>query len=434
MRKNLNKLRQDRAEKAKAGKTKETAINALLEKTTLTDAEQAQLTALEAEADAIEADVSALDQEIAAEEKRAHRAQLFGSTAIPARSIVVNEPNPETTNGFKSLAEFAVSVRNFQVSGMNDARLTAAASNFHQNGGGAGEGILVPSQFREDIWSLVFDDNDLLGACNPEPTSGNSIGIAKDETTPWGASGVQAYWRSEGTQMLASKAAVTPAMLVLHELYAFVLATQEVLDDAPRLQNRITVQAARAIRWKAFEGVMFGDGNGKPLGFMNSDAKVIQAKEGGQAADTITVPNILKMYSRILRTGGRPMWLGNSDTLPQLGQLTIGNVPAWLPVNGALQGAPDGGVLLGRQLVFNEHCATLGDLGDLVAVDLSGYALATKVGGGLDFAASIHLFFDQNISAFRWIFRVGGQPYLSKPVAPAKGNNTKSHFIALEAR
>ncbi|WP_252721013.1 phage major capsid protein, partial [Acinetobacter baumannii] len=74
--------------------------------------------------------------------------------------------------------------------------------------------------------------------------------------------------------MIASKAAVTPTLLQLHELYAFVLATQEVLDDAPRLQNSITVQAANAIRWKAFEAVVTGDGNGKPQGFMNSTALV----------------------------------------------------------------------------------------------------------------------------------------------------------------
>ncbi len=234
--------------------------------------------------------------------------------------------------------------------------------------------------------------------------------------------------------MMASKAAVTPTMLQLHELYAFVLATQEVLDDAPRLQNRITVQAANAIRWKAFEAVVTGDGNGKPQGFMNSPALVTVNKEAGQAADTINVANVLKMYSRLLRMGGKPMWLANSDTLPQLGQLTIGNVPAWLPLNQPLQGAPDGGMFLGRPLIFNEHSASLGDLGDLTAVDLSGYALATKAGGGLDFAASIHLFFDYNISAFRWIFRLGGQPYLSKPVQPAKGTASKSHFVALEAR
>lgn len=436
MKKDLKKLRQARADKAKAGKTKLEALNALHAKDTLTDAETAQVTTLEAEVDQLETEVSELDKEIAAEEKKARRATLFSSAAVggPARETVVNDLNPERTGGFHNLAEFAVSVRNFQVNGTMDPRLGAAPTGFQQNQGSSGEGILVPTEFREQIWSLVFDDGNLLGFCNPEPTQGNTVGIAKDETTPWGASGVQAYWRSEGTQMIASKAAVTPTMLQLHELYAFVLATQEVLDDAPRLQNRITVQAANAIRWKAFEAVVTGDGNGKPLGFMNSPALVTVAKEGGQAADTINVANVLKMYSRLLRMGGRPLWLANSDTLPQLGQLTIGNVPAWLPLNQPLQGAPDGGVFLGRPLMFNEHNATLGDLGDIVAVDLSGYALATKAGGGVDFAASIHLFFDYNISAFRWIFRLGGQPYLSKPVNPAKGAATKSHFVALEAR
>lgn len=436
MKKDLKKLRQARADKAKAGKTKLDAINVLTDKETLTEAETTQLASLEAEVDQIEQDVKALDAEIAAEEAKVRRATLFGTTVLggPARATFVNDLNPERTGGFHNLAEFAVSVRNFQVNGVHDPRLGAAPTGFQQNQGSSGEGILVPTEFREQIWALVFDDGNLLGFCNPEPTNGNTVGIAKDETTPWGAAGVQAFWRSEGTQMIASKAAVTPTMLQLHELYAFVLATQEVLDDAPRLQNRITVQAANAIRWKAFEAVVTGDGNGKPQGFMNSTALVTVPKEGGQAADTITVPNVLKMYSRLLRMGGRPMWLANSDTLPQLGQLTIGNVPAWLPLNQPLQGAPDGGVFLGRPLIFNEHSATLGDLGDITAVDLSGYALATKAGGGVDFAASIHLFFDYNISAFRWIFRLGGQPYLSKPVAPAKGAATKSHFVALEAR
>jgi HK97 family phage major capsid protein len=71
-------------------------------------------------------------------------------------------------------------------------------------------------------------------------------------------------------QMIGSKAAITGTQLQLHELYAFVTATNELLDDAPRLQNRITVQAARAIKWKASDAVVSGDGNGKPLGFMNA--------------------------------------------------------------------------------------------------------------------------------------------------------------------
>ncbi|MDI2110469.1 MULTISPECIES: phage major capsid protein [Bradyrhizobium] len=437
MKVDIKQLRQARATKAKDGKTALEQLNALQGKANLTEAETAQVAELETKVDAVEAEVAELDKQIAAEEKKLRRTALFGSsTALggPALATVVNDINPERTGGFRSVAEFAVSVRTAMTGGGLDPRLGAAPTNFQQNQGGSGEGFLVPTEYREQIWALVFDDQNLLGFCNPEPTQGNSIAIAKDETTPWGASGVQARWRSEGTQMIADKAAMTGEIVQLHELYAFVLASQEVLDDAPRLQNRIFNQAANAIRWKAFEAVMTGDGKGKPLGFMNAPALVTVAKEGGQAADTITVPNVLKMYSRLLRMGGRPMWLGNSDILPQIGQLTIGNVPAWLPLNQPLAGAPDGGVFLGRPLIFNEHSATLGDLGDLTCVDLSGYALATKSGGGIDFAASIHLFFDYNLAAFRWIFRMGGQPYLSAPVQPAKGVNTKSHFVALEAR
>src|SRR5262249_39913074 len=148
-----------------------------------------------------------------------------------ALATVVNDRDPARTAGFASLPEFAISVRNL-AAGIVDPRLTAAATGFQQNQGASGEGVLVPLEWREAIWALVFDDNDLLGFCNPEPTQGNAVGIIKDETTPWGAAGVQAAWRAEGTQMLASKAAMTPTLMQLHELFAFVLATQEILDDA----------------------------------------------------------------------------------------------------------------------------------------------------------------------------------------------------------
>src|SRR5262245_43004322 len=171
--KDLKKLRQARAERAAAGKTKLAALNVLLEKAELTEAETVQLGVLEAEVDAIEQEVTALDQEIAAEGRTARRATLFGSSALPggpALATVVNDLNPARTAGFHNLAEFAVSVRNFQVSGAIDPRLAAAPTNFQQNQGAAGEGFLVPTEYREQIWSLVFADNNLLAYCNPEPT------------------------------------------------------------------------------------------------------------------------------------------------------------------------------------------------------------------------------------------------------------------------
>lgn len=441
MKKDLKKLRQARADKAKAGKLKVEALNVLLDKEALTDTESAQLTVLEAEVDALEQNVAELDAEITAEEKKARRASLFGTASLssgcggggPALATVVNDLNPERTSGFHNLAEFAVSVRSAMTGGGLDPRLVAAPSNVHQNQGASGEGFEVPTAYSEQIWSLVFAENDLLALCNPEPTNSNAIMIPKDETTPWGSAGVQAFWRAEAGPMSASKAALTGTMLQLHELYAFVIATAELLDDAPRLSNRLTVQAARAIKWQASEAVMFGDGVGKPLGFMRAPSLVTVAAETGQLAATLVIANLAKMYARLLRTGGSPVWIGNPDILPQLISLVLGQQPAWLPNNMPVAGSPEG-TLLGRPMFMNEHAQTLGTKGDLTIADLSGYALATKAGGGIDFAASIHLFFDYNMSAFRWTFRVGGQPYLSAPVPAAKGTSTKSHFVTLAGR
>ncbi len=450
----LKELRQQRSAKATRGKAALTEYNTLSAKADRTAEEDAKLAALSAELDGLELEVVELDDKIKAEEAAARRGALFATTVVAgaaAASVAfggaartVNEPNPATTNGFKALTEFAVAVRNAQVGIATDPRLlglgeggelNAAATGYQQNQGTAGEGFLVPTQYREAIWDLTFNEPDLLSFVSPEPTAGNTVKIAKDETTPWGSSGVTAAWRSEGSQMVAKRAAMTGMIVELHELYAFVLATQEVLDDGPRLQDRLTRQAAKAISWTASDAIMWGDGNGKPLGFMNSPALVTVSKEGSQSADTLVVKNVLKMNSRILRAGGqRPIFLANSDIDPELGTMTIGDTPAFLPNNQPLT-SPFEGTLRGKPLLYTEHCTALGDLGDIVAVDPAGYYCATKQGGGIDFAASIHLFFDQNIQAFRWIFRFGGQPFLSGPVTRAKsGAQTKSHFVTLEAR
>jgi HK97 family phage major capsid protein len=441
----LKELRQQRSQKAQRGKAALDEHNTLAAKADRSADEDARLAALDAELTELETAVADLDKKIAKEESVARRGALFTTAANPAArssARTVNEPGPGQA-GFKALTEFAMAVRAAQTGSGFDQRLAqidegqglgAAPAGYQQNQGSSGEGFLVPQTFREQIWELTFDAPDLLSLVTPEPTIGNSVTIPKDESTPWGAAGVQAYWRSEAAQLTASKYAINQTTVQLHELSAYVLATQEVLDDAPRLQDRLTRQAARAISWKASDAIMWGDGNGKPLGFMNAASLVTVSKESGQAADTMAVKNILKMSSRVLRQGGRPIWIANSDVEPELAALTIGNIPFFLPNSQPGASPIYEGTIRGKPTMFSEHSSTIGDLGDIVVADLSGYYLLTKQGGGIDFAASIHLFFDYNIQAFRWIFRLGGQPFLSAPVSPKSGTNTKSHFVTLEAR
>lgn len=94
---------------------------------------------------------------------------------------------------------------------------------------------------------------------------------------------------------------------------------------------------------------------------------------------------------------------------------------------------PEGGFLLGRPVKVLEPCQTVGDKGDIHFVNPRGYYAITK-STAPEFASSMHLFFDYNVEAFRWIFRLGGQPFLSAAVSPAKGSSTRSHFVVLDAR
>jgi HK97 family phage major capsid protein len=337
------------------------------------------------------------------------------------------------TGGFASMADFATAVRcanpaaggAFRV----DDRL-AAPTNVHMEQGDAAGSYLVPAEFRQQIVDLVFaDDDPMVNLFNPDPTASNRVIGLGDETTPWGTSGIQAYWRAEADQMKPSRMQLTPRETVLNELYAFVLATEELLEDAPRIATLLTTKAAAAIRWKLVEAFMFANGVGKPLGFFNSRALITVPKKAGQVADTIIAENIANMFARMIMPS-QASWVANSDIMPQLMTLAGANgVPLWMP-NYAVS---PGGALLGRPIIFNEHSMTLGDKGDLMFVNPNGYESFRKQ-SGVSFADSIHLYFDYNIRAFRWTFRAGGQPVLTQPVAPAKGVTTKSHFVALDVR
>ena len=47
---------------------------------------------------------------------------------------------------------------------------------------------------------------------------------------------------------------------------------------------------------------------------------------------------------------------------------------------------------------------------------------------------SIHLWFDYDVTAFRFVMRLGGQCWLASAIDPRDGSNTLGAFIALEAR
>ena len=309
-----------------------------------------------------------------------------------------------------------------------------APSNVHAVVGTDEGGFMVPADFRTFIYEVMASDEGLLGMTNPEPTNSNQVSFAADETTPWSAEGIQASWVKEAGQLTPSELVTEGRLTRLEKIAAYVTATDEILADAPRLQSRLMEKAPRNMRFKVDEAVVSGNGVGKPVGYLNSPARVVVAKEGGQAADTLVVQNISNMYSRIVPEAlNGAFWLCNQDIFTQLVTMVINDRPIYTSPQTGIVNAP-AGTLFGLPIRFSQHARTLGDEGDIQLVNLSqGYYSAIKA-SGIKFASSIHLFFDYDVMAFRWTFRVGGRPYLSAPIDPQYGANTTSHFVTLAAR
>jgi len=104
---------------------------------------------------------------------------------------------------------------------------------------------------------------------------------------------------------------------------------------------------------------------------------------------------------------------------------------AYLPPGG-LSGSPYAS-LMGRPMIASEACATVGDVGDLIFVNLGAYLTITK-SGGIRSSSSIHLWFDQDLTAFKFTMRIDGRPWLSAPIARKNGSNTLSSMVVVETR
>jgi HK97 family phage major capsid protein len=374
----------------------------------------------------------------AAVNPNASRAQV---EAGRARASVPAQPrdNRDTGKwGFRSQGDyFAAVVKSSGKGAVADPRLIAnAPTTYGQEGVGADGGFAVPPDFRTEIVRKVLGEDSLLSRTDQMTTSSNSITVPTDETTPWQTSGgIQAYWESEAGQKTQSKPQLTEKTVKANKIIALVPMTDELLQDAPSMAAYVNSKAPEKIDFKVNDAILNGTGVGQPLGFLKSGALVTVAATSSQTADTVNFQNIVAMYTRATAQAKRNgVWIVNADVEAQLMTMQFPGtgtaVPAYLPPGG-LSVSPYG-TLLGRPVIPTEAAPALGDVGDISFVDLNQYMSVVKA-GGVKQDVSIHLFFDYDITAFRFVLRVGGQPWWNAPVSRLNGS-TRSPFVTLAAR
>jgi HK97 family phage major capsid protein len=345
----------------------------------------------------------------------------------------------EETKGFKSFGEQLHAVMRAKTEGVTDPRLKAIVGN--SEGVPADGGFLVQTDFATAMLEKTFASSDIMNRVFRMPISANSNGIkipaVSDANRADGSrsGGIRAYWAGEGVSKTESNPTFKQVSLELKKLIGYCTATDELLQDAPALESWIGRAFASEFDFKLVDAVINGDGAGKPLGILNAPCLVTVTAETGQGASTIVAENVIKMWaSRFGPNASNYVWLINQNIEPQLYTMGLavgsGGIPVYMPAGG-LSGAPYGS-LFGRPVIPCEQCATLGTAGDIILADLSQYVMIDK--GSMQSASSIHVNFQTDQTAFRFVYRCDGQPWWDTYLTPYKGTTSyQSPFIVLSS-
>jgi len=366
---------------------------------------------------------------------RAKRAAIAASPVT-----VTNVTDREAAKPFDNVGEQLVSIisaaRNPSAIDKRLLHIQAAASGMSEGTPSDG-GFALQPEFANEILQRAYEMGQVLSRVNKKPIGANSNGMkinAVDETSRATGSrfgGVQMYWANEADTATAKKPKLRQMDLNLHKLLGIWYLTDELIQDTTALSGLANDAFSQEVVFMVEDAILNGNGTGQPLGLNNSGAVVVVSKESGQAANTVVVANLSKMYGRLWsRSMSNAVWFINQDVIQQLFQLTLGNYPVYLPAGGV--SASPYATIFGRPVIPIEYAASLSSQGDISLIDLSQYLLIDK--GGAQQAQSVHVRFLNDETAFRITYRVDGQPIWNSPLTPKNGTNTLSPFVTLQAR
>ena len=345
-------------------------------------------------------------------------------SALPNTAVTEFMEGPRSAWGWRSFGEFVKGVINASVGRQPDPRFQAAATIYGNETTAADGQYALPPDFRDTLIKKVQGENSLLPLTDQYISSSNKITLPVDAVAPWAASGIQAAWTGEGVAITATKPVLTQVEIQAHKLAALCPLTDEAIEDIPSLNSWLPGKIAEVLVSAINEAILCGDDTGKPDGIIGSGGQVVVTSAKVKDV-SVGFADVVQMFSAMNPAFvNQSIWLINPSVMPQLLSLVgPGYAPgAWMPPNNSLANAPYG-TLLGRPVIAQEHCKYLGTLGDIVFWHPKSYVTVTKA-SGIRSDTSMHLYFDQGISALRVTTRLGGKNLWAGTLA---GKNTVTY-------
>lgn len=367
-------------------------------------------------------------------------------------------PQAPRNGGFASMGEFFAAVRSADThNGRRDERLMRnAAIGVNETSPEEG-GYLVPPEYAAGIIDQMHGESILYPQARKVVIQGNRLierylaetnRKASSESGGTRHGGVLAYWKNEADQYTASKPNFGERTTQLDKLTAYIPVTEEMLEDYAAIESYLGSLVGREFAYKMDDAILNGDGKGTmPLGMLATDNKALVtiAKESSQAAKTVNLQNLLKMYNAMparYRAGAK--WYINQDVELQLMSQMLNTVnvaagdsatnvscggPLWLPA-GAY--GNENGKLLGADVIPLEQSPALGAAGDILFANAGQYLIVERT--GLKQTSSIHVRFDYDETVFKFALRVGGRPEWMSTITGDKSTTARSPYVTLAAR
>ena len=303
-------------------------------------------------------------------------------------------------------------------------------------------GYLVPTQTANQILERSLEMSIVRPRATSQPMGSSKLEIPADvdadhSTTYFG--GITIYRPGEAGQKTPSNPTVGKVKLQLHKLTGLCFVSDELIEDTGgALEAYLVRKFSQAIAFVEDDDFLNGNGTNMALGAFNAanPSLITIDAETGQGAGTIITENIINMWSRLWPAGqNNACWVANIETFPQLATMSltvnVGGVPVYMPAN-QVAGRPYR-ELMGNPIFYTEKMQALGTAGDIGLADFSQYLVGERNGGAPQIASSIHIKFDYDQTAFRFVLRYDGQPSWLSTLTPKRGSKSLSPFVVLSS-
>ncbi len=340
------------------------------------------------------------------------------------RKFITGGDLPPKTGEFKDFREFLRIAKNDPY----NAKVKVLSEGTDSQGG-----FLVPEQFYNNLYQKSLEVSVVRPFATVVPMASDTFNWpAVDETSHASHlyGGIVAYWTEEAAAKTASYPIFRHIKLIAKKLIGFVPCPDELLQDSVvSMEPLLTKMFGGGIGWYEDLAFLRGTGVGQPLGIFGSGALIVVPRATVNTISLADLANIMaRMYPQSLY-GPNTVWILSPAVMAQLVQL-VATVTTWVQSSGgAASRIP--ATILGMPFIVTEKVPTLGTTGDIGLYDLSYYLIGDRQDLRID--SSIHVRFTTDETAWRFVERVAGQPWVDSAFTPYNAGNTLSPFVQLSS-